>query len=78
MLCTNGTNNKFTAEDVQKYQDYLEKLLLAVGIIVIGWSSDSDSRLLKVQRAEAGLGIEEEDGRSKLLYFNFGICTIKV
>jgi len=47
VLCMYGTNNKFTAHQVEKRWTWIEKEALKFGLVIEGHSSDGDSRLLK-------------------------------
>lgn len=42
-----GTDNRFTYEDVMKIWNKIQKLASYVGITILGFSSDGDTRLLK-------------------------------
>lgn len=57
-FCLNlfGTDNSFTAEDSLKRWKYITKLLADRNIIVVGFSSDGDPRLLKAMRIFTKLG----------------------
>lgn len=72
-LCVYGTNNSFTSEHVHKRFNYVVEALAQVGINVIGWSSDGDSRLLSTMKKVADLSSTESDGvreEFKTFYFS--------
>lgn len=48
-----GTNNKFTSGDVINRWNVMEKLASEVGIKILGFSSDGDTRLLKAMQINA-------------------------
>lgn len=48
-----GTNNKFTSEDVINRWNIMQKLASEVGIKILGFSSDGDTRLLKAMQTSA-------------------------
>lgn len=48
-----GTNNKFTSGDVINRWNVMEKLASEVGIKILGFSSDGDTRLLKAMQTNA-------------------------
>lgn len=54
-FCLNifGTNNKFNFEDVINRWNTMEKLASEVGITILGYSSDGDTRLLKAMQTRA-------------------------
>ena len=55
-LCCFGSNNKFTALDVQRRALTIEGLLKKEGVEVITYSADGDTRELKVMRSMIRLG----------------------
>lgn len=67
-FCLNmfGTDNSFTAEDSVKKWSYITKLLEDNGIIVLGYPSDGDPRLLKAMRSATNLGVSSSDGDLKI------------
>jgi len=51
-----GTNNKFTAADVKNRLFHVKELLESVGIELLTYSTDGDSREMKVMRELSQLG----------------------
>lgn len=66
-ICSFGTNNKFTAEDVENRMKTIEDALKTEGITVICHAADGDSRELKFMRKQLRLGLPSNStGRGKL------------
>lgn len=63
-----GTDNRMLFTDVENRQNFIVDELKKVGIKVLGYSGDGDSRVLKAMRLTAGLGTtsynNDEDSRS--------------
>lgn len=55
-LCAFSSNNKSSACDVESRLDFIKSSLNAVGICVIAYSADGDSREMKVMRSKLNLG----------------------
>lgn len=56
-LCTFGSDNKFTTDDVKNRAITIEKELNKEGIEVLTYSADGDSRELKMMRKRIKLGM---------------------
>jgi hypothetical protein len=54
-LCYYGTSNKFKTDDVLNRWMFIEKELAKIGVEVVGYSADGDSRLLRSMRILSGL-----------------------
>lgn len=54
-LCVYGTNNRFTAEDVDKRWKHISLIAKEHGITIEGFSTDGDCRMLKVMKNRIGL-----------------------
>lgn len=55
-LLTNGTNNRYSAQDVSKGWIYITQELKKIGIGVLSISSDSDPKFNAAMRINSGLG----------------------
>lgn len=51
-----GTDNKFNHKDVIERWKYIKNEAEKFGIVVLGFASDGDTRLLKAMRIVSGLG----------------------
>lgn len=60
-LCTFGTNNCFKGDTVMKRINYIVESLHKLGISVIGWSADGDSRLLSSMKKLADLKYSNDE-----------------
>uniref|UniRef100_A0A336MEY4 CSON014468 protein n=1 Tax=Culicoides sonorensis TaxID=179676 RepID=A0A336MEY4_CULSO len=60
-ICVFGTDNKFKTPEVKKRVQQIKQLLNDAGVMVLGISSDGDSRLLKYMRLQINLGNARSD-----------------
>lgn len=56
-ICSFGSDNEFTADDVRRRKQTIEEELGKVGIIMISYAADGDTRELKTTRQSIRLGI---------------------
>lgn len=64
-----GTDNRFTAADVTKRWQYIKLNLKERGVIVLGFGSDGDTRLLKAMRQGAQLSSSTDSPRPEWGWF---------
>ena len=56
-ICSFGSDNKFTADDVRRRKQTIAEELGKVGIIMISYAADGDTRELKTMRQSIRFGI---------------------
>lgn len=69
-LCCFGTDNRYTASDVQSRHAKVEEELKKYGIILLTFAADGDSREMKVMRSSVELGLNVHDFSKILFYFS--------
>jgi hypothetical protein len=68
-LCCFGSNNKFTALDVQRRALTIEALLKKEGVEVITYPADGDTRELKVMRSMIRLGAPSTGAGKNIIFY---------
>jgi hypothetical protein len=61
-ICSFGTDNRFTSDDVKNRLKTIRAELETIGIQVLTYSADGDSRKMKVMRQSLQLGFSKQDG----------------
>lgn len=61
-ICSFGTDNRFTSDDVKNRLKTIRSELETIGIQVLTYSADGDSREMKVMRQSLQLGFSKQDG----------------
>jgi hypothetical protein len=61
-ICSFGTDNRFTSDDVKNRLKTIRAELETIGIQVLTYSADGDSRKMKVMRQSLQLGFSKQEG----------------
>lgn len=72
-LAAFGTDNKFNHQDVIRRFCYLKKICEKKGVVIIGFSSDQDTKLFKAMKALSGLGRQPDLLPSKWKEFYYAL-----
>ena len=72
-LCSFGSDNKFTSDDVKRRLHFIENELKKSGIEVLTYSSDGDTRELKMMRQKLELGVQRSQSAGNSYYENVAV-----